>query len=188
MRGQEAYPHHAPRYPPVTARRWGSRPTSRRPLPGKGNQKLRPDRKNTLRSALPGLPYLKALRWARPKINTAQIASLRIGDRLILSRPSAPEGVAPGRATILPGRSRGRSWSSSFRSLRAAGVRVPVSSEPSLRRHRGRMVSRRNVAINCRASRAHGVSRAGPSVDDAGRAAGSRDRLPLGQDPVAGLG
>jgi len=51
MRGQEAYPHHAPRYPPVTARRWGSRPTSRRPLPGKGNQKLRPDRKNTLRSA-----------------------------------------------------------------------------------------------------------------------------------------
>ena len=43
MRGQEAYPHHAPRYPPVTARRWGSRPTSRRPLPGKGNQKLRPD-------------------------------------------------------------------------------------------------------------------------------------------------
>jgi len=49
-------------------------------------------------------------------------------------------------------------------------------------------VSRRNVAINCRASRAHSVPRAGSSVDDAGRAAGSRVRLPLGQDPIAGLG
>ncbi len=90
------------------------------------------------------------------------------------SRPSAPEGVALGRATILPGRSRCQSWLSSLPSLRAAAVRVPVSSEPYLRRHRGMRVSRRNVAINCRASCAHGVSRAGSSVDDAGRAAGSR--------------
>ncbi len=90
------------------------------------------------------------------------------------SRPSAPEGVAQGRATILPGQSRGRSWRSSFPSQRATGVRVPVSSEPYLRRHRDMMVSRRNVAIKCRASCTHGGSRAGPSVDDAGCAAGSR--------------
>jgi hypothetical protein len=136
----------------------------------------------------PGPPYLKALRWARPKINTAQKASLRIGDRLILSRPSAPEGVAQGRATIRPGRARGRSGRSRFPSFWTAGRRVPVSSEPSRRRQHGRMVSRRNVAINGRAARAHGVSRAGPSGDDAGRAAGARDRLPLGQAPIAGRG
>ena len=63
-----------------------------------------------------------------------------------------------------------------------------MASEPYRRRQRGRMVSRRNGALNGRASCAQGVSRAGSSVDDAGRAAGSRDRLPLGQDPSAGLG
>jgi hypothetical protein len=50
------------------------------------------------------------------------------------------------------------------------------------------MVSRRDVALKCRASRAHGVSRAGPSVDDAGRPAGSRVRFPRGPEPIAGLG
>ena len=70
--------------------------------------------------------------------------------------------------------------------LRGCGCRW--SSEPSRRRHRGRRVSRRNVALKCRASRAQGVSRAGSSVDAAGRAAGSRDRRPRGPEPRAGLG
>jgi hypothetical protein len=39
--------------PPRTARSYGSPPTSSRPLAGKGNQQLRPGRKNTLRSAPP---------------------------------------------------------------------------------------------------------------------------------------
>jgi hypothetical protein len=63
-----------------------------------------------------------------------------------------------------------------------------VSSAPSRRRLGGMRVSRRHGALKCRASRAPGVSRAGPSGDDTGRPAGSRDRLPLGPEPIAGLG
>jgi hypothetical protein len=116
-------------------------------------------------------PYLKAL------LRAIQI-KCRTEDATTPSRPSAPEGGAQGRAPILPGRSRCRSWLSSLLSFCAAGCRVPVSSEPYLRRQRGLRVSRRDVAIRCRASRAHGHSaRVPPGTTPGGppgRGSGSR--------------
>ena len=72
------------------------------------------------------------------------------------ARPSAPEGVAPGRALMLAGESPCRSRLSRVPPpSRDAGSRVPVASDPSLRRQRGLRVSRRDGASRFRASRAH---------------------------------
>ena len=109
---------------------------------------LDPNTNGTLSSQC---PYLKALLRARPITVAAQTPCGRIGDRPRLARPSAPEGGAQGRRTIP------RSVLGSSVSLpTGCGFRVPVSSEPYLRRHCGMMVSRRDVAIRFRASRAHG--------------------------------
>ncbi len=85
------------------------------------------------------------------------------------SRPSAPEGVAQGRAPMLVGKSPCRSRFASVRSTPAAEPRAPVSSEPYLRRHRGMMVSRKGVAIRFRASRAHGHFALAPPWTTPGR-------------------
>jgi hypothetical protein len=128
-------------------------------------------------------PYLKALLWARPITVAGQTPCGRLGDTPRLSRPSAPEGGAQGRRTV-PRSVLGSSVSLPT-GCRASGAGViGTLASPSVR-HAGVPEGCRNQIPSVARSWA---LRAGPSVDDAGRAAGSRVRFPLGQDPIGGFG